>query len=65
MPKRDSDEFHLGKMVGETMGRISEQERIIAILQEVEISFYDSDKDALQTLQPDWTNLFKQIRRET
>lgn len=65
MPKRDSDEFHLGKMVGETLGRISEQERIIAILEEVEISFFDDDKDALQTLQPDWTDLFRQIRRET
>jgi len=64
MPKRDSDEFHLGKMVGETMGRISEQERIIALLEEVEISFFDNDKDQVQTLQPDWTDLFRQIRRE-
>jgi len=65
MPRRDSDEFHLGKMVGETLGRISEQERIIALLQEVEISFFDDEKDSMQTLQPDWTDLFRQIRRET
>lgn len=65
MPKRDSDEFHLGKMVGETMGRISEQERIIALLEEVEISFFDDERDRIQTLQPDWTDLFRQIRRES
>ena len=64
MPRRDSDEFHLGKMVGETLGRISEQERIIALLAEVEISFFDEEKDKFQTLQPDWTDLFRQIRRE-
>jgi hypothetical protein len=51
-------------MVGETLGRISEQERIIALLQEVEISFFDDEKDSMQTLQPDWTDLFRQIRRE-
>jgi hypothetical protein len=64
MPRRDSDEFHLGKMVGETLGRISEQERIIALLEEVEISFFDDERDQIQTLNPDWTDLFKQIRRE-
>jgi hypothetical protein len=64
MPKRDSDEFHLGKMVGETLGRISEQERIIALLEEVEISFFDDERDQIQTLNPDWTDLFRQIRRE-
>jgi hypothetical protein len=51
-------------MVGETLGRISEQERIIALLEEVEISFFDDEKDRMQTLQPDWTDLFRQIRRE-
>lgn len=65
MPRRESDEFHLGKMVGETLGRISEQERIIALLEEVEISFFDNEKDQIQTLQPDWSDLFRQIRRET
>jgi hypothetical protein len=65
MPRRESDEFHLGKMVGETLGRISEQERIIALLEEVEISFFDDEKDQIQTLQPDWSDLFRQIRRET
>jgi hypothetical protein len=64
MPRRDSDEFHLGKMVGETLGRISEQERIIALLEEVEISFFDDERDQIQTLNPDWTDLFRQIRRE-
>ncbi len=64
MPRRDSDEFHLGKMVGETLGRISEQERIIAMLEEVEISFFDDENDMIQRVQPDWTDLFKQIRRE-
>jgi hypothetical protein len=52
-------------MVGETLGRISEQERIIALLEEVEISFFDNEKDQIQTLQPDWSDLFRQIRRET
>ena len=65
MPRRESDEFHLGKMVGETLGRISEQERIIALLEEIEISFFDNEKDQIQTLQPDWSDLFRQIRRET
>lgn len=64
MPRRDSDEFHLGKMVGETLGRISEQERIIAMLEEVEISFFDDENDMIQRVQPDWTDLFRQIRRE-
>jgi hypothetical protein len=64
MPRRDSDEFHLGKMVGETLGRISEQERIIAMLEEVEISFFDDENDTIQRVQPDWTDLFRQIRRE-
>lgn len=64
MPRRDSDEFHLGKMVGETLGRISEQERIIAMLEEVEISFFDEENDTIQKVQPDWTDLFRQIRRE-
>ena len=65
MSRRDSDEFHLGKMVGETLGRISEQERIIAMLQEVEISFFDDEKDTIQRVQPDWTDLFSEIRRES
>lgn len=65
MPRRDSDEFHLGKMVGETLGRISEQERIIAMLEEVEITFFDEDTDSIQRVQPDWTKLFSQIRRES
>jgi hypothetical protein len=64
MPRRDSDEFHLGKMVGETLGRISEQERIIAMLEEVEITFFDEENDTIQKVQPDWTDLFRQIRRE-
>lgn len=65
MPRRDSDEFHLGKMVGETLGRISEQERIIAMLEQVEISFFDEENDMTQKITPDWTDLFSQIRRES
>jgi hypothetical protein len=51
-------------MVGETLGRISEQERIIAMLEEVEITFFDEENDTIQKVQPDWTDLFRQIRRE-
>jgi hypothetical protein len=62
---QDSEQFHLGKMVGETLGRISEQERICALLELVEISYIDEETGETVTIAPDFTDIFRIIRRES
>ena len=65
MTDYDSEQFHLGKMVGETLGRISEQERIVALLEQIEVTYYDDELDRVVLLTPDFTDIFRIIRRES
>jgi hypothetical protein len=65
MSDLDSEQFHLGKMVGETLGRISEQERIVALLEVIEVTYYDEELGRRVTLTPDFTDIFRIIRRES
>jgi hypothetical protein len=52
-------------MVGETLGRISEQERIVALLEQIEVTYYDDELDRVVSLTPDFTDIFRIIRRES
>jgi hypothetical protein len=65
MTDYDSEQFHLGKMAGETLGRISEQERIEALLEQIEVTYFDDELDRVVSLTPDFTDIFRIIRRES
>lgn len=60
----ESEDFHLGKMVGEVMGRIAEQERLCELLEDIEI-FYPGPDGQPVFLAMDWSDLRKEIRRES
>jgi hypothetical protein len=59
---QESDEFHLGKMAGEVMGRIAEQERIIKLIEEMDVSITDMNDDPVDIIKVDFTGLYEQIR---
>lgn len=62
MDNSDNEQFTLGRMVGETLGRISEQERIIALLQDLDVTVTDEDDEPVEIIQMDWTRLITEIR---
>jgi hypothetical protein len=64
MAGTESEDFNLGKMVGEAMGRIDEQERIIGLIEDTELTFIDPLDNKVKRIDMDWTELFEQIRRE-
>jgi hypothetical protein len=59
---QDSNEFDLGKMVGETMGRIAEQERIIKLIEEMDVTITDLEDEPVEIIKVDFSGLFEQIR---
>lgn len=59
---QESDDFHLGKMVGETMGRVAEQERIIKLIEEMEVTITDLDDEPVDIIKLDFSGLYEQIR---
>lgn len=59
---QDSNEFDLGKMVGETMGRIAEQERIIKLIEEMDVTITDLEDEPVDVIKVDFSGLFEQIR---
>jgi hypothetical protein len=62
MDNSDNEQFTLGRMVGETLGRISEQERIIALLEDLDVTVTDEDDEPVEIIQMDWTRLITEIR---
>lgn len=62
MDNSDNEQFTLGRMVGETLGRISEQERIIALLEALDVTVTDEDDEPVEIIQMDWTRLITEIR---
>lgn len=58
----ESKDFYLGQQVGESIGRAAEQERIIEIIQNMEITITDIDDEPVEILKMDWDNLIEQIR---
>jgi hypothetical protein len=62
MDNSENEQFNLGRMVGETLGRISEQERIIALLEALDVTVTDEDDEPVEIIQMDWTRLITEIR---
>lgn len=60
----ESEDFHLGKMVGEVMGRIAEQERISDLLDDIQVSIYDEKTQQIKFIEMDWSDLKREIRGE-
>ena len=54
--------FNLGKMVGEAMARIQEQERIIQLIEEMDVTITDADDEPVDIIRVDFSGLFEQIR---
>lgn len=54
--------FNLGKMVGEAMARIQEQERIIGLIEEMDVAITDANDEPVEIIKVDFSGLYEQIR---
>jgi chromosome segregation ATPase len=54
--------FNLGKMVGEAMAKIQEQERIIELIEEMDVTITDANDEPVDIIKLDFSGLYEQIR---
>lgn len=59
-----SDEWEGGRQVGIQEGRIREQERIIQMIQGLEMTVADPFSGEIRLVEMDWGDLFENIRNE-
>lgn len=60
---KTSDEFNLGKQLGEVIGAVRTQERIIGLIEDLELTYIDPDSEEVKVIDMDWGDLFEQIRK--
>jgi uncharacterized protein YjlB len=59
-----SSEWEGGRQVGIQEGRIREQERIIQMIQQLELTVADPFTQEVRLVEMDWGDLFENIRNE-
>jgi hypothetical protein len=57
-----SQEFEVGRQVGIIEGRVREQERIIAMIENLQLSTLNPETQESQLIEMDWGSLFEEIR---
>jgi hypothetical protein len=57
----ETEQFHLGKMVGETMGRLSERIRITKLIENLELTTVNPVTQEVSLVEMDWGTLFDEI----
>ena len=56
-----SEDFHLGKLVGEHLALMTERQRIKQLIEDLVISSFDPNTEETTLIEMDWTPLFDQI----
>ena len=56
-----SEDFNLGKLVGEHLALITERQRIKQLIEDLVISSFDPNTEETTLIEMDWTPLFDQI----
>jgi hypothetical protein len=57
-----SEEWELGRQVGILEGRIREQERIITMIENLQLTTLNPQTQESQLIEMDWGSLFEEIR---
>jgi hypothetical protein len=56
-----SEDFNLGKLVGEHLALMTERQRIKQLIEDLVISSFDPKTEETTLIEMDWTPLFDQI----
>lgn len=59
-----SQEFEVGRQVGIIEGKVREQERIIAMIENLQLTTIDPHTQESRIIEMDWGSLFEEIRGE-